>query len=727
MNLIARRLLIAAALLPTGAWAQAPETSDTDTETSVELQQMTIFGTAEALQRATGSAHLVDEQTLEAFDYADIHRILNVVPGVYVRGEDGYGLRPNIGIRGGNSDRSQKVTLMEDGVLFGPAPYAAPAAYYFPLSQRMTGVEVFKGPAAIQYGPQTIGGAINLLSAPLPDRRAGLLALTGGSDADRSLHARAATPLGDHALQAELVYLGSDGFKTLDGGGDTGFDKAEGLLKYGRELGQGRLVLRVGAATETSDETYLGLTEEDFRSDPTRRYRGSALDEMTWDWHGLRADIEHPLWGGDLHVTAYDHRFDRAWTKFNNFRGADIRDVLANPDTPRNQLFYQGLTGEADTTPGAGDDDLLIGTNDRSFRSSGLQARYVRHLGGRLDHSLRLGLRLHSDRIRRLHDELAYEMVDGQLERNNAPRSITANNTGRANALALWVQDEMVVGRWTIVPGLRMEAVQTEFVDRRAGAKNRNRNVTLLPGIGVSFAQTRSLTWIGGVHRGYSPASPGLSDAEPEDAWNAEAGFRWQGSPVAIELVAFLSDYSNLTGICTFSSGCDDAQLGEQTNAGSVSVAGLETTVSRMQPLTAGLTLQLEASHTWTNGEFDESFDSSNPQFGAVEAGFELPYVPEHRANLLLGLRANRWQADASVTYVSAMRDQAGRGEIPDDSGSDAYTVLDVAGRYQVTPRVDITARVDNLLDEVYVVSRRPFGARPGRPLAARVGVEMRW
>ena len=54
MNLIARRLLIAAVLLPAGAWAQAPETSDTDTETSVELQQMTIFGTAEALQRATG-------------------------------------------------------------------------------------------------------------------------------------------------------------------------------------------------------------------------------------------------------------------------------------------------------------------------------------------------------------------------------------------------------------------------------------------------------------------------------------------------------------------------------------------------------------------------------------------------------------------------------------------------------------------------------------------------
>jgi outer membrane receptor for Fe3+-dicitrate len=118
--------------------------------------------------RVAGSAHRVDEETLERFEYDNVERVLAEVPGVSTRGEDGYGLRPNIGMRGASSDRSAKVTLMEDGVLFAPAPYAAPAAYYFPMSTRLVGVEVFKGPAATRFGPQTVGGAINLLTRRVP-------------------------------------------------------------------------------------------------------------------------------------------------------------------------------------------------------------------------------------------------------------------------------------------------------------------------------------------------------------------------------------------------------------------------------------------------------------------------------------------------------------------------------------------------------------------------------
>ena len=75
----------------------------------------------------------------------------------------------------------------------------------------------------------------------------------------------------------------------------------------------------------------------------------------------------------------------------------------------------------------------------------------------------------------------------------------------------------------------------------------------MLPGIGVNFAQTATLSWFGGVHKGFSPGSPGSGEVEPEEAVNYEAGLVWNGVAGRIELTGFYSDYSNLTAQCTLS------------------------------------------------------------------------------------------------------------------------------------------------------------------------------
>ena len=134
-----------------------------------DMEHLTIFGSAQAVNDIPGSAHLISQTELEKFDFTDIMRTLTSVPGVYVLEEDGYGLRPNIGMRGTGQNRSEKVTIMEDGVLAAPAPYSAPSAYYFPTAGRMQQIEVLKGTSSAMYGPRTTGGVINMLSRTIPE------------------------------------------------------------------------------------------------------------------------------------------------------------------------------------------------------------------------------------------------------------------------------------------------------------------------------------------------------------------------------------------------------------------------------------------------------------------------------------------------------------------------------------------------------------------------------
>ncbi|MEE2788894.1 MAG: TonB-dependent receptor plug domain-containing protein, partial [Myxococcota bacterium] len=235
-----------------------------DAEDPTPADSVTIIGSSKKVARIAGSAHQVGQETLERQEYDDIHRVLKQIPGVYVREEDGFGLRPNIGLRGANSDRSAKVTLMEDGILMAPAPYSAPAAYYFPLSTRLVDVEVFKGPASIKHGPNTIGGAVNTVTRSVPTlNHIGGIDLSAGMRRTQKVHTYYGYGERYYGVLVEGASLKSDGFKELDGGGGTGFDKFEVMLKLRVNNDPGanvhhRVDLKLGYSDERSHETYLG-------------------------------------------------------------------------------------------------------------------------------------------------------------------------------------------------------------------------------------------------------------------------------------------------------------------------------------------------------------------------------------------------------------------------------------------------------------------------------------
>ena len=143
---------------------------DTGADAALDpIDTITIIGRSADVADIPGSAHVMDAEALGVFNDTDILRVLRAVPGVYVQEEEGFGLRPNIGIRGSGLDRSARIALLEDGVLIAPAPYSAPSAYYFPTQRRMDSLEVLKGPASVVVGPRTTGGALNMVSTPIPD------------------------------------------------------------------------------------------------------------------------------------------------------------------------------------------------------------------------------------------------------------------------------------------------------------------------------------------------------------------------------------------------------------------------------------------------------------------------------------------------------------------------------------------------------------------------------
>jgi Fe(3+) dicitrate transport protein len=696
------------------------------------LQGISVVGDRlEDFTTAAGAANRITEDQLERESYDNINRILNDAPGVYIRGEDGYGLRPNIGLRGTTTERSQKITLMMDGVLIAPAPYSAPAAYFFPQVSRMTGVEVVKGPAAISNGPATVGGSVNLISRPIPDDRSGALDLAAGSDKYRQVHAHFGDASDRAGFLVEGIHTATDGFKELDNGGDTGYKKTDMVFK-GRlnsdpteEVYQ-QLDLTLNLATETSDETYLGLTDEDFAKTPYRRYAASQNALFEWDYQQVH--LQHRLEfspGLALVTDGYYQVFSRDWNKLNGFNAdRSLSEILANPEAGLNADFVSVLRGEKDSD--TSQETLLIGNNGREFFSRGLQTRLEWDTRlGETEHSVVTGLRLHQDQVKRNHTERGFLMRSGNLQADGFGQTTTLLQREQANAIAVFVKDEIRYGRLRVIPGIRLESVDYESVNRASGQRLENDNRVLLPALGVHYQLTPALGLLAGVHKGFVPTGPGVSESiEPEESISYEAGFRYGSPSSQLDVIGFFNDYSNLKGVCTFSSGCVEA-TGEAFNGGTVEVYGVEAMLRHEWALDNGWQVPIGLTYTYTQSEFQANFESAFPLWGDVQAGDELPYMPPHQGSATLGLSTHKWDITLRASYVGTQQEQAGQGGALAGAEVPSYTVLDLSGTVTVADGVQLYSRVDNLLDETYLMSRRPLGARPGIDRRLIAGVKI--
>ncbi len=689
-----------------------------------------------------GAVHVIGPREIGRFASADVNRVLRRVPGVYVSEEDGYGLRPNIGLRGSGSERSEKITVLEDGVPVAPAPYSAPAAYYFPTVARMAGLEVQTGASQIRTGPITTSGALNLISQPIPD---GPNAVSGSADArtlshgGRLLHLYAGRRWTHGGILIQALRNQSDGFKALDTGAETGFGKTDLLAKAevhtdAAAAVQHRLSVKLSMTSELSDETYLGLSAPDFAATPFRRYAGSQIDEMDAEQRqaAVRYTIE-PSPRTSAQVTGYATAFERNWYKLDKVDAGGgavgISSILSAPSR------YAAETAILSGTPSS-DDALLVKANNRAYRAEGLQASIrTRFETGRMEHRLEIGARLHRDQMDRFQWVDGYRMEAGDMSRTSRgdPGS-DSNRLESADAISGHLQVRSQIGRVTLLPGLRHENVVLRRDDwgtsdpERTGADlktRRNHVAAWIPGVGVDVEIEPGIHAFGGVHRGFAP--PGSQQgAEPEQSVAYELGARVERRQVQASITGFWSDYANLLGSDLAAAGGGGTT--ERFNGGEATTYGLEAAADTDAGTVLGLymlRLPLRVAYTYTSSRFDHGFESTFGPWGTVAQGDELPYQPRHQGYAEVGVIQGRAEAFAALAFTGRMRTQAGQGPFDPDRTISAHATLDLRIGYRISGGVYLYATLRNATNEVYAVADRPAGLRPGLPRTFAVGASV--
>ena len=717
------------------------------------LEEVTILGERHKSRQITGASQYISAAQLEQQTYSDIQRILRQASGVSVQVEDGYGLRPNISIRGVASERSGRITLLEDKVLIAPAPYSAPSAYYFPTTGRMSAVEILKGPSAITQGPYTIGGAMNMVSTPIPDSQGGFVRAEAGEDNSYRLHATYGG-ISDNGFGflLETHQWQSDGYQEIDrSSSNTGLDIEDYTIKLAYTAGRHSVELKLQQARQDSEQSYLGLTDADFSKNAFRRYGLSALDNIHTEHEQqivrYRFAINDAM---ALTVTAYNNEHERDWFKtegidldgsanaegFSRTSWANVVNAINRGEAlgGRTSAELQAILDGATDTPAG---SIQVRNNAREYFSRGVQFGFDWRIeSGDVSHDIEIGLRIHEDEEDRLQRNSTYHQQSGQLVLDDAGMLGNAGNRlQEAEALAFHIHDRIEFGNWVLTPGLRYEDIDQQrtrwetrpgrttnpasrSADNLRGTRSNDTRVWL-PGLGLLYSATETMTLVAGVHKGFTAPS-NAPDVDEEEAINYELGFRFNHDGASAEAIYFLSDYDNLLGECTASSG-SDCTIGEAFNGDAATVQGIELQFATNLATRGSFSLPLSFNYSWIDSEFDSDIADTD-FFGNVSKGDPIPYIPEHQFNISLGYEQNRWSGFVNINYVDevCVRASCGRFE-----KTDSATTVDLSGHYAFSDTIELYAKVENVTGEEDIMGRHPYGARPNKDRTATLGVRI--
>lgn len=693
-------LLLAPVLLlaPAAAFAQAGTEDLPDTIHMREIQAVATRTERESFE-VPAPVDVIDHDRIETVQADNLAAdLLPLKPGLEVEGEG-----PFLGlpvIRGLSGNRvlvlvdGQRLNNSREAINFGGVQPGLVDV------SNVESVEIVRGPASVLYGSDAIGGIVNIVTREPERPREGVL--LSGSVSTR--------------------------YSTID-------DQRTGRVRV-RAAGPALALLVEGAVREA--ENYASPLGEVAHSGATSR---SASGELAWD----------PAPGHTLSLEA------------TAFRGEDIGvpgsgGVFTGryPETDRTKIGvgYEGraLTGWLDRLSArvygqdqrenfatlldlppipAGPFQLLIdSTTERigEVRTVGVDLQAGSPLGR---HYLTYGVDVFRDDVDETRIEETVQVFQPQapgppgrteVEVDDDPTTPESSYAG----LGVYLQDEISLGRWTLVPGVRFDrfGIEARALEREEGAiPAEDRAERAFSGsVGTLFRAAEWLHLTASVGRAFrtpnvieryffGPGSQGgLSvpnpDLENETSWNVDVGLKARSGGFSAEATVF---HNRIDEFITFVPATfqGETEFGGQPitsvgNVGRARIRGIEAEIEHRGRLFGG-TRTAFAGFAWTDGD---DLTADEPLF-----------VPP--AKLTLG--AGWTDAAGRVSALVTGRLVDGQSEVPEGLETttgfavfDAHAALDLAPL--LAQPIVLRAGLENLLDRAY---REPYGgaAAPGRSL----------
>ncbi len=649
--------------------------------TEIELPRINVIGKGEqAITKQPGSVAIIKLEELELKQPLSTQDALKTIPGLVIREEEGYGFIPNIGMRGLNPNRSQKLLILEDGVPVAPGLFLANESYYSPRIERMDSIEVLKGAAGLRYGPTTIGGVINYKTKD-PEDGVKLTAKTGSHGYRLvSLDAGGATQSGDTIAGINVITSRGDGFRHND------FDLTDVVLKGGTQIKDNQwLSAKFTYYDNEINTSYVGLRKNEYKNGSDKN--PAPNDYFITDRKSF--DINHE-WDISSNVKLNTLVY---WSQLNrDFWRRDVKSKDANGTTFRNCDLT--LTSSQ---------YCMTGRN-REFEMMGIDSRmFILHNSFGIRNEAEIGIRLHSD-------HLSNKTVRSKTDPDARSGTLTGNVTEKADGLALYAQNRFeFTNKVAVTPGVRVENYDQKLKNELTGTKGNASNTEVVPGIGATWQAIPQAQFFVGAFKGFSPAMTATSISgggvdqklDAERSTNYEIGVRGEMNRLAYEATAFHMDFENQIVNQALSSGVDKANGGKTLNQGLEFALGYEI----------GSGWKLDGNVTYVpTAEF------RNSDLGPK--GNRLPYAPEFTSNVNFGYQLGSFKASLGAYYVSSQYVDSANTKVETDDGTkgeiSGYTTFNLNAYYAVDKYLSLFGSVRNLADKKYITSRNPDGIFPG-------------